>query len=71
FKKKTYWGRGRRRERDSTPKLATVQQPSELVPFARLKSWQVQKLMPNSISAVSKNISTHTLTGRMNCVLAT
>uniref|UniRef100_A0A667GL66 Uncharacterized protein n=1 Tax=Lynx canadensis TaxID=61383 RepID=A0A667GL66_LYNCA len=30
----------------------------ELLPFASLKSWQVQKLMPNSISLVSKNIST-------------
>uniref|UniRef100_A0A8C0QV29 Uncharacterized protein n=1 Tax=Canis lupus dingo TaxID=286419 RepID=A0A8C0QV29_CANLU len=30
----------------------------ELLPFARLKSRQVQKLMPNSISVASKNIST-------------
>lgn len=33
-------------------------QPLEFMPFARLKSWQVQKLMPSSISLVSNTIST-------------
>ena len=36
-------------------------QAMESEPFVRLKSWQVQKLMPSSISLVSKNISTLTL----------
>uniref|UniRef100_A0A8C0TCL5 Uncharacterized protein n=1 Tax=Canis lupus familiaris TaxID=9615 RepID=A0A8C0TCL5_CANLF len=47
---------GRGRSRLHAGSLMT--QPVELLPFARLKSWQVQKLMPNSISLASKNIST-------------
>ena len=44
----------------------------EFEPLERLKSWQVQKLMPSSISLVSKkDFNSYTLTGRMNCVLAT
>lgn len=38
--------------------------------FCETKIMADSKIDPNSISLMLKNISTHTVTGRMNCVLA-